>query len=167
MQPMKHVRKGGFTLIELLVVIAIVAILALIVLGAFGLSRNKATDTRIISSVRQLRVIAEDYYNANTLEYDGFENCVATPTTQLCLEDPIRANVLTLKGEIAAANGQLIDQAVSVSVDEINKRFCLSAPLKSDPNTYVCAESTGQINVQGSASSPCEDVTNPGVCNFL
>ncbi|MEK7651445.1 MAG: type II secretion system protein [Patescibacteria group bacterium] len=59
----------GFTLIEMLVVIAIIGLLSSVVLVALGPSRTKAKDTRIISDLRQIQVIAETLYNGTTGKY--------------------------------------------------------------------------------------------------
>jgi len=59
-------RKGkGFTLVELLIVIAIVGILASIILASMQSSRNRAKDSAIIQSLRDLRSVAELHYNEN------------------------------------------------------------------------------------------------------
>lgn len=59
----------GFTLIEMLVVIAVIGILAATVLTALGPARNKAKDTRIISSLQQIRSVVETQYDASAGTY--------------------------------------------------------------------------------------------------
>ncbi len=61
---MKRYTKG-FTLIELLVVIAIIGILASVVLVSLQSARKKGNDTRVISSVQQLRTALEANYNGS------------------------------------------------------------------------------------------------------
>jgi len=56
----------GFTLIELLVVIAIIGILASVVLVSLQSARKKGQDSRVISSVQQLRIAIESEYNGNS-----------------------------------------------------------------------------------------------------
>ena len=62
---MKRYTKG-FTLIELLVVIAIIGILASVVLVSLQSARKKGTDTRVVSSVQQLRVAMEADFNGSS-----------------------------------------------------------------------------------------------------
>jgi prepilin-type N-terminal cleavage/methylation domain-containing protein len=59
---MKRYTKG-FTLIELLVVIAIIGILASVVLVSLQSALKKGNDTRVISSVQQLRTQLESDYS--------------------------------------------------------------------------------------------------------
>ncbi len=85
---MKRYTKG-FTLIELLVVIAIIGILASVVLVSLQSARKKGNDTRVISSVQQLRTALEADYNGSS--YAGSFTPVAatyafkaaTPYTEL------------------------------------------------------------------------------------
>lgn len=63
------IMKKGFTLIELVVVIAIIGIISTITLSAINSSRLKAKDSRIISDLNQLKVIAEALYDG---DYDAF-----------------------------------------------------------------------------------------------
>jgi len=52
-------KKQGFTLIELLVVIGVIGVLATLVFAAIGTSRSRAQEARIISNMRQLRLVIE------------------------------------------------------------------------------------------------------------
>jgi prepilin-type N-terminal cleavage/methylation domain-containing protein len=64
---MKRYTKG-FTLIELLVVIAIIGILASVVLVSLQSARKKGNDTRVLSSVQQLRTALESDYDGTSYE---------------------------------------------------------------------------------------------------
>ena len=55
----------GFTLIELLVVISIIAMLSSIVLASLNSARAKARDANRVSSIRQVQIALELYYDAN------------------------------------------------------------------------------------------------------
>jgi len=68
---MKTRLNKGFTLIELLVVIAIIGILSGIVLTSLNSARTKAKDARIVSSVSQVRTIAEVGYVTSYSNFPG------------------------------------------------------------------------------------------------
>ncbi len=73
MRPLHYIMcrnsKSGFTLIEMLVVIAMIGLLSAVILVALGPSRTKAKDTRVISDVNQVRVLAENLFDISTSKY--------------------------------------------------------------------------------------------------
>lgn len=81
---MKQNFKKGFTLIELLVVIAIIGILAAITVVSVSGPRNKATDTKRLSELRQVAGVMEQYwgdktnYNATGVELTGWSGGATT-----------------------------------------------------------------------------------------
>ena len=56
---------SGFTLIELLVVISIIGVLSSVVLASLNSARTKARDASRTSSIRQVQLAIEMYYDAN------------------------------------------------------------------------------------------------------
>ena len=62
--------KKGFTMIELLLVVAIMGLLIAIILVSLSSIRDSAKDTRILSSLEQLRSVAQDFHTKN-LTYSG------------------------------------------------------------------------------------------------
>ena len=97
-------KKRGFTLIELLVVIAIIGILSSIVLVALRSARNQAKDARIISSMSQIRSMAEILYDG--ADYDDLDVCDANSdgsvTSAECAGCP--SSVSNLCADIYAQN---------------------------------------------------------------
>ena len=58
-------RKSGFTLIELLVTVSIIAILSSIAIYGLTSVRQKAQDTSVLSSLRDLQISLEAYKSVN------------------------------------------------------------------------------------------------------
>lgn len=66
-------RKKGFTLIELMVVMSIIVVLASFLVPKFIAYKQKAKDTKAISTAKQIQVAAMSSYNEND---DKFETSV-------------------------------------------------------------------------------------------
>ncbi len=86
--------KKGFTLVELMIVIVIVGILASIIIANMTSSRNRAKDSSIQQSLRELRNAGELYFNeAGT--YDGIcaeDNTISDAGNFGRIEDYINSN---------------------------------------------------------------------------
>lgn len=94
----------AFTLIEILVVIAIIGILSSVVLVSLNNSRNKAKETRILSSITQFRSIFESNYANNSFTDivplgDGSQVAVINSSS------PSLAEIVTLLADISVQNG--------------------------------------------------------------
>jgi prepilin-type N-terminal cleavage/methylation domain-containing protein len=117
--PLLKAKSFGFTLIELLVVIAIIGILASIVLVSLTGAKKQANDARIISSMAQLRNVAEIHFG-KVGNYDGL--CILDPT------DP-KANpdVIALKDDIDDRGG------TNFNCQEANDNnsYCIEVQLNS------------------------------------
>lgn len=152
----------GFTLIELLIVIAIIGILSGLILAGISLSRDRSEDVRIKSGIRQLRVLAEDYFDGNSYSYVDYDDCVETPDATTCHSQDISDKIVTLITDIEDGN----NLPGSVDAAAATQEFCLTAPLKSDPTTYVCTDISGQLFEDTSASSPCGGGTPTTTCTY-
>lgn len=128
----------GFTIIELLVVIAIIGILASLVIASLNNARGKATDTRIRSSVNQLRTLAELLYGNGGQKFDLVTTCINATATATTCGQKIADSINILRADIKAANGQ----ATPLTAAGKDQKFCISAVL-SDGKTARCVDATG------------------------
>jgi len=127
----------GFTLIEMLVVVAIVGILSATVLSALGPARNKAKDTRIISSIKQSLIIAETLYDSNnTSHYAAAATAFTNKTFGF-------GNLYT---DVTNQGGQLKISVVSNSV--------AFSSLLASTGTY-CSDSNGKTGTAEAAIGVC------------
>ncbi len=130
---MKNGRSSGFTLIELLVIIAIIGILASLILASVSISRNKAYDTRIRSSIGQIRWLAESVYDSQGANYtDWTQHATIQQQLPLLLED-IDLNY----GDAPGA------PYVTVLRESQIQDYCISAPLRNQAGTYYCIDNSG------------------------
>lgn len=129
----------GFTVIELLVVITIIGILAGTLLVSLRGAKEQARDTRIISSLNQIRNEAEVIYSASS-DYGGVSSS---------------ANITKLTTDITKYGGS----EVTVLVEAVSKQaFCASSKLNA--GNYYCVDSSG-TNEKGTKS--CKST---GVCGI-
>lgn len=132
----------GFTLIELLVVIAIIGILASVVLVTFPGAQNKARDSRIVSSIGQMRTIMA-YIYSDTNSYANFTCSVLTaPCT--CTNAP---DLVPLCNEVDNNNASKtwgFGNCAACSAS-LGPAACVWADLNVDANDtgYYCADSSG------------------------
>lgn len=132
-------RTEGLTIIEVLVVVAIIGILSVLVLSGVGISRKKASDGRIRSDIRQIRVLAETSYNEQGASYVDWSQHAS-----------IQSELTVLKADVDEQTG-VPDSTIIRESQE--KEFCISAPLKA-ADGHFCTDVTGTIRL---APSGCPD----------
>lgn len=121
----------GFTLIELLIVIAIIGILTSLVLGGVYLARLKAYDNSIRNDIRQLRLIAEEAYDANHADY-----------TDWTLYEPRTNDIAILKEDVDQNFGDSDPEVFQTIINDSQiQDYCVSAPLRE--GGYYCIDATG------------------------
>ncbi|MGB2762769.1 MAG: type II secretion system protein [Minisyncoccales bacterium] len=123
---MKKFTKRGFTLIELLVVIAVIGILSSIVLVSLAGARDRAKDARVISSMDQIRSVAEIKFS----EDDDYNEVICTDTSFIDLCADILANAGTNPTIIVDADGQGYC-AVSPELPGSGEFHCVDGYLRS------------------------------------
>ncbi len=140
----KKVGKRGFTLIELLVVIAIIGILSSIVLVALRGARDQAKDARIISSVSQMRSLAEVYYTGssyNDLNAGcGGDGVIGSADCSDCTE-----------GDIESLCEDIYEQNSSAALTiHTGSEYCIEADLNGGDS--YCVDSSGYAGKSSSHS---------------
>ncbi len=130
--------KKGFTLIEILIVVAIIGILATIVVVSMRQASDRGKSAKIISSVVQVRSIADDLYLQNT---DGYKDLC-----DLSGGFGTNADLQIIKADIEEYGG-------SVTCYSEQYHFCVSTRLVGEEDVYFCIDDSG-TNVQA-ASSLC------------
>lgn len=129
--PLNFLRsKAGFTLIELLVVISIIGILASIVLVSLNSAQRKARDTKRISSIHQIRLALELYFDGvgngqyppgtnectvTTGKYNGLENLITSNYVPQIPRDPLSGNTDGAVKCYGYASGVLVGDSARTS----------------------------------------------------
>ncbi|MBU3964474.1 type II secretion system GspH family protein [Patescibacteria group bacterium] len=136
-------KRKGFTIVELLIVVAIIGILATIVIVSLKEASDRARNTKIITSVTQIRKIAEDMY---IQEAGGYES--------LCISGELNggySDILTiLENDVEKYGGDM------VSCYDSRYSYCVSAQLTGSTTKYFCIDDQGS-NIE-STSNACSDI---------
>lgn len=160
-------KNTGFTLIELLIVIAIIGILAILVIVSVANARGRANETRVKSSLRQLRNMAELYYDTKSSSYVGLSTCMSTPNANNCLTADYAQKIQILNNEITAANND------STPVESLSNvaSFCLNTILEplngTEPSPpgkrTLCVDQTGTYREK--VDGACSIVASKAQCS--
>ncbi len=122
--------KKGFTLIELLIVVAIIGILATIVIVSLREASDRARNTKIITSITQIRKVAEDMY---LQEPGGYES--------LCLGGALNEAysdiLIILKNDVGKYGGAVVGCYSS------HYSYCVSAQFTGSATKYFCIDGQG------------------------
>jgi len=137
-------KEKGFTLIELLVVVAVIAILASTVLVNLRGARERAMDARVISSLGQMRAIAE-IIHSRTASY-----------ATLCTA--VTDGLPDLRTDIEANNGVAVNPPACFA-DAAN--YCVSSLLNETPTAHWCINSAGRSVRIVTGTPPCATSTSP------
>jgi len=146
---MNKTSQRGFTLIELLVVIAIIGILASVILASLNSARAKGTDAASKADIDNSRAQAELHYDSNSNSYAGVCTAAGTATPggiNNMVQDAANKSGFALNTSLSAA-GSLTS---TVCHDQASG-WAASVPLKSVPNSFFCADSTGVSQVTTTA----------------
>lgn len=150
-------QRKGYTLIEVLIVIGILGLLAALILAAFNMSRMRARDSAIQSSLRQLRWQAELVYDLQGASYmDWSEHESVADELDILMRDINKQHQLPVG-----------DPFVTTISDGQSNHFCVSAPLMSDNNKHVCSDATGEIIEVNSPCPELDDDDDPLRCSDL
>ncbi|MCX6738197.1 MAG: type II secretion system protein [Candidatus Parcubacteria bacterium] len=131
------IKRKGFTIVELLIVVAIIGILTTIVLVSLREASDRARNTKIITSVTQIRKVAEDMY---IQEPSGFGNLCLTGELNIARTDILGI----LKDDIEKYGGS------NIVCYSSKYSFCVSTLLGGDTTKYFCIDSDGD-NVESTS----------------
>lgn len=143
---MKQNFKKGFTLIELLVVIAIIGILAAITVVSVQGPRDKATNTKRLSELRQVAAVLEQYAGDNT--YYNVSGAAI-------------GDWAGLTAILAPTYGQAIPASDSANnytafIPDDGTQYCLQADLAGGTNQYIqCHEGATCAALSAPSSTSC------------
>ena len=140
-------KEKGFTLVELLVVVSVIAILASTVLVNLRGARERAMDSRVITSLSQVRAVAEIIQSRT----GGYVGLCGSGTTLGSIE-----GLPVLATDIEANNGAGIGIICHATATD----YCVSSLLnETAPAAHWCINSAGR-SVRTTATTPCVSATS-------
>lgn len=134
------VKRRGFTIVELLIVVAIIGILATIVIVSLREASDRARNTKIVTSVTQIRKVAEDMY---IQESSGYESLCLSGGLNIAYTDILE----TLKDDIEKFGGS------NIVCYSSRYSYCVSTLMTGSTAKYFCIDSDGN-NIE-STSNAC------------
>ena len=148
--------KRGFTLIELLVTIAIIGSLASIVIGALGLARNKAQDSKIKSNLGNMRSAAALYYTENgNYGVEVSDDCDAGMFTETNMSDVLDSVLEANGGDVTNLDCYTSDSTAGSS----SNTWAVSSPLRENVSDFWCTDSNGYAGL-----ATAQVVSDSAVC---
>lgn len=138
----------GFSLLELLFVVIIIGILASLILAVIDSSKDKAKDTRIFSSIKEIKPFSEEIYT----EENGYTNLCNDTTRGIEVNHPVYGQELSIiNNEVLRNEGDIICYARE---DD----YCIFSNLNISVNQWFCIDSTGKAGVVTTdPSNTCKD----------
>lgn len=165
---MKKTTVRGFTLIELLIVIAIIGILAAVIIVSVNTARSKASNTRMLAQVAQMRVLFELSLANNTyVDIVGDSTHIdqlSTTSASLPNIEALLCDIGKLNGYTAAVTDDITltceglpNQHTGVIIYSNSTDWGVSdyaVYATSSPSGYVCVDSFGHTNSTSTVSMP-------------
>jgi prepilin-type N-terminal cleavage/methylation domain-containing protein len=142
-------KRKGFTVIELLMVVAIIGILATIIVVSVREASDRTRNTKIVTSITQIRKVAEDMYLQEAAGYTRL--CLANGVLNVGYSDILE----TLKSDIENYGGS------DIVCYSTQYSYCVSTQLTGKDIRYFCIDDEGNntdaaIKVCASGNIKCE-----------
>jgi type II secretory pathway pseudopilin PulG len=131
----------AFTLIELLVIIGIISLLASLTLVVISEVRDRGKDTRIQTSLSQVRFEAALIYNSD----GSYENLCCTPAVVGCNDfdtlNDTNDNLRLIEEDIKKYSGSY------PTCYAAHESYCVESPLVTDSSKAYCIDSVGFADI--------------------
>ncbi len=138
----------GFTLIEIMVVVVIIILITSVTVIAINNARIRTRDAIIITSLEQVKGLAETVYNPEN-QYGELKD---------------HPNILEIKNKIVEMGIDFrlhhYGAFTGISGDDWS-RYCSYAELASDPSVVVCVDWKGNKTIEKAVKINCTELAVP------